>query len=50
MSQPFDPSKSLTALEQDSTIIVAAVLPGFKRQPLKKLEADQEARSWTRVD
>ena len=48
MSQPFDASRSLTALEQDSTIIaaieiaqskwlVAAVVPGIKRQPLKKL-------------
>ena len=41
-------------LEQDSTLIaviemsqsawlVAAVVPGFKRQPLKKLDADAEA-------
>ena len=54
MSQPFDASRSLTALEQDSTIIaviemsqskwlVAAVVPGVKRQPLKKLDADEEA-------
>jgi transposase len=52
MSQPFDASRSLTALEQDSTIIaaiemaqskwlVAAVVPGIKRQPLKKLDADE---------
>src|ERR1700751_2037868 len=54
MSQFFDASKSLTALEQDSTIIaaiemsqskwlVAAVVPGVERQPLKKLNADGEA-------
>ena len=50
MSQVFDASRSLTALEQDTTIIaviemskskwlVAAVVPGIKRQPLKKLDA-----------
>ena len=50
----FDPSRSLTTLEQDSTIIaviemsqtkwlVAAVVPGVERQPLKKLDADKEA-------
>src|SRR6266851_955516 len=56
MSQDFrfDPSRSLTTLEQDSTIIaviemsqtkwlVAAVVPGVERQPLKKLDADKEA-------
>ena len=54
MSQPFDASRSLYALEQDNTIIaviemsqskwlVAAVVPGVKRQPLKKLDADEEA-------
>ena len=54
MSQFFDASRSLTALEQDSTIIaaiemsqskwlVAAVVPGVERQPLKKLDADEEA-------
>jgi transposase len=54
MSQFFDASKSLTALEQDSTIIaaiemsqskwlVAAIVPGVERQPLKKLNADEEA-------
>ena len=53
MSQRFDASRSLTALEQDSTIIaaiemaqskwlVSAVVPGIKRQPLKKLDADEE--------
>jgi len=54
MSQAFDASKSLTALEQDSTIIaviemsqakwlVAGVVPGVERQPLKKLAADEAA-------
>jgi len=54
MSQPFDASRSLTALEQDNAIIaviemsqskwlVAAVVPGVERQPLKKLGADAEA-------
>jgi transposase len=54
MSQAFEASRSLTALDQDSTIIaviemsqskwlVAAVVPGVKRQPLKKLDADEEA-------
>jgi transposase len=54
MSQPFDASRSLTALEQHNTIIaviemglskwlVAAVVPGIKRQPLKKLDADEES-------
>jgi transposase len=43
----FDASRSLTALEQDSTIVaviemsqtkwlVAALVPGVERQPLKK--------------
>src|SRR6476659_2808591 len=54
MSQAFDASTSLTALEQDSTIIaviemsqakwlVAGVVPGVERQPLKKLAADEDA-------
>src|SRR5262252_10800821 len=49
----FDASRSLTALEQDSTIIaviemsqakwlVAALVPGFERQPLKKFDAAEE--------
>jgi transposase len=49
----FDASRSLTALEQDSTIIaviemsqtkwlVAAVVPGVERQPLKKFDAHEE--------
>jgi transposase len=50
----FDASKSLTALEQDSTIIVViemsqlkwlvgAIVPGVERHPLKKLDADEKA-------
>ncbi|BCG97388.1 hypothetical protein MesoLj131a_62520 [Mesorhizobium sp. 131-2-1] len=49
MSQSFDASRSLTALEQDNTVIaviemskakwlIAALIPGLKRQPLKKIE------------
>jgi transposase len=49
----FDASRSLTALEQDSTIIaviemsqtkwlVAALVPGVERQPLKKFDAGEE--------
>ena len=47
-------SRSLVALEQDSTLIavidmsqsswlVAGIVPGVERQPLKKLEADAAA-------
>ena len=54
MSQSFDTSRSLTAFEQDSTLVaviemsqskwlVAAVLPGVERRPLKKLDADAGA-------
>src|SRR6266542_4000684 len=54
MSQPFDASRSLTAFEQDSTIVaviemsqskwlVAAIVPGVERQPLKKLDVDEKA-------
>src|SRR5260370_3771048 len=54
MSQPFDASRSLTAFEQDSTLVaviemsqsnwlVAAVVPGVERQPLKKLDAEGDA-------
>jgi hypothetical protein len=49
MPQPNDLSRSLVALDQDSTIIavvemsqsswlVGGVIPGIERQPLKKLE------------
>ena len=53
MSQSFDASRSLTALEQDNTIVaviemseakwlVAALVPGLERQPLKKIDPDAE--------
>ena len=49
----FDASRSLTALEQDSTIIaviemsqtkwlVAALVPSVERQPLKKFDAKRK--------
>src|SRR5258708_1426872 len=49
----FDASRSLTALEQDSTSVaviemsqtkwlVAALVPGVERQPLKKFDAQEE--------
>src|ERR1700741_570622 len=60
----FDASRSLTALEQDSTIIaviemsqtkwlVAALVPGIERQSLKKFDANEETllkllRRWRR--
>jgi len=51
--QHFDASRSLTALDQDSTIIaviemsqskwlVSALVPGVERHPLKKLDAQEE--------
>jgi transposase len=54
MSQPDDLSRSLVALQQDSTLVaviemsqsnwlVAGIVPGLGRHPLKKLEPDQEA-------
>jgi transposase len=54
MSQPFDVSRSLTAFEQDNTLVaviemsqskwlVAAMIPGVTRRPLKKLDADASA-------
>src|SRR5918998_5010397 len=53
MPQPNDLSRSRSAFVQDSTIIavvemsqaswlVAAMVPGFDRHPLKKLEPDQD--------
>jgi transposase len=53
MPQPNDLSRSLVALEQDETLIaviemsqaswlVAGIVPGIERQPLKKLTTDQE--------
>ena len=52
--QPNDLSRSLTALEQDGTLIaviemsqsswlVAGIVPGVERQPLKKLAPDEAA-------
>ncbi|GLS40197.1 hypothetical protein GCM10010869_57940 [Mesorhizobium tianshanense] len=54
MSQSFDASRSLTALDQNSTLIaviemskakwlIAALVPGLKRQSLKKIDADAPA-------
>ena len=54
MLQPNDLSRSLIPFEQDSTIVavvemsqsswlVAAIVPGLGRHPLKKIEPDQEA-------
>ena len=54
MSQLFDASRSLAAFDQDRTIVaviemsqskwlVAAVVPGIERQPLKRLDADEAA-------
>ncbi|MER9052261.1 hypothetical protein NKH89_34615 [Mesorhizobium sp. M0923] len=54
MSQSLDASRSLAAIEQDNTIIaviemskakwlVGALVPGLKRQPLKKIDADAPA-------
>src|SRR5260370_7929903 len=54
MPQPNDLSRSLAALDQDSTLIaviemsqsswlVAGIVPGLNRQPLKKLATDEAA-------
>ena len=54
MSRPNDLSRSLVPLQQDSTLVaviemsqsswlVAGIVPGLARHPLKKLEPDQEA-------
>jgi transposase len=53
MPQPNDLSRSLAALDEDSTLIaviemsqsswlVAAIIPGVERQPVKKLAPDEE--------
>ncbi len=53
MSQVDDLSRSLTAFDQNTTLIavidmslkswlVAAIVPGLSRAPLKKLEAHQD--------
>jgi transposase len=54
MPKPDDLSRSFTAFEQDSTLIaiiemsltswlVAGIVPGIERHPLKKLDVDEEA-------
>jgi transposase len=54
MSQPNDSKKSVAGLEQDNTMIaviemgqaswlVAGMVPGLERQPLKKLGSDEQA-------
>lgn len=54
MSQPNDLSRSFVALEQDKTLIaviemsqsnwlIAAIVPGVERQPLKKVDPDADA-------
>src|SRR3712207_3364070 len=54
MPRPDDLSRSLVTLQQDSTLIavvelsqsswlVAGIVPGLARHPMKKLEPDQEA-------
>lgn len=54
MPQPFDASRSLATLDLDSTLIVviemsqaswlvSAIVPGVERQPLKKLDPDEDA-------
>jgi transposase len=54
MSQPNVLNKSVTALEQHNTVIaviemgqaswlVAGIVPGLERQPLKKLGSDEQA-------
>ena len=57
MPKPNDLSRSLTALEQDSTLIVvidmsqaswlvAGIVPGVDREPLKKVEPNGDALLW----
>jgi transposase len=54
MSQPNDLSRSLVPFEQDTTLVavielsqsswlIAGVVPGVERQPLKKMEPDEAA-------
>jgi transposase len=54
MPKPNDLSRSFTAFEQDSTLVaviemsltswlIAAILPGIERHPLKKLDVDEGA-------
>ncbi len=57
MPQPNDLSRSLVALNQDGTLIaviemsrsswlVAGIVPGIARHPLKKLVPDEAALLW----
>jgi transposase len=57
MPQLNDLSRSLVTLEQDATLIaviemgqsswlVAGIVPGFERQPLKKLAVDEMRSHW----
>jgi transposase len=57
MTQADDLSRSLTAFDQDSTLVaviemslkswlVAGIVPGVSRAPLKKLEADEDGVLW----
>ena len=41
---PFDPNQTLTAVVELSkrTWLVAGIIPGVERQPLKKLAADEQ--------
>ena len=49
--QPNDLSRSVTALDMDTTLIavverswlVAGIVPGVEREPLKKLKTDESA-------
>jgi transposase len=36
-----DLSRSLTPFDPNQTLIVAGIIPGVEREPLKKLAADQ---------
>ena len=61
MPQLNDLSRSLAILEQDATLIaviemgqsswlVAGIVPGIERSPLKKLAVDESARKRSRQD
>jgi len=41
MPQPNDLSKSLAALDENSTLIAAGIIPGVERHPAKKLNPDE---------
>ena len=57
MPQPNDMSRSLATFDHDRTLIaviemsqsswlVAGIVPGIERHPLKKLAVDEEALLW----